>query len=507
MTRPRRLTVSMAWSLLGNALPLGAAILSIPLLMHGMGPDRFGLLTFVWMIVGYSSLLDLGIGRALTQGIAERMGRNALSEIPSISQAGLTLLLLVGIGGGAALAAMSGWVAGRFLKMPGELVLDAQRSIGMAATAVPVVVLGSAFRGVLEAYQRFRAIGVVRVIVGSLLFVSPLLVLRFSHDVWAVVGVLSVIRLLELAAYAVQSSRLVPGLFRKFSLSARLLGSLLSFGLWSSLNNLVGGLMSMAYVDRLNISAMLGTGALAFFATPFDMVAKILIVPTAVISVLFPEFSSLGREGSQQAHAIATRAIRLIVFGMAPIFLFLLATAEPLLVLWLGNDFATRCRTTLQLVSIGTMAVSVAYVPFVFIQAMGRPDLTAKRHFLEIPFYVAASAVAVRVIGLEGGALVWCMWAMIDLALVFRIKRALEKEPRAASIGGNWLQVPLFLGVAFAAGVSGFFWLQVTTGFVLPLLFLAWGWRRWLSSVERSVVVRWLPERLRLQVLGPGGGE
>lgn len=491
----------MAWNFLGSLLPLVAAVAAIPILVSSMGPTRFGLLTFVWMIVGYSALLDLGIGRALTHGVAERIGRGDVSEIPAVIRGGVGLLLLVGLAGALLLLGASGWLAGSFLKVPADMIPEADRSLRVAALVVPLVVLSSAFRGVLEGHQRFRELSIVRALAGALLFVAPVIVLRFSGRVSVMVAVLGAVRAAELGCYAAQSARLVPGLVRRAGVAPALLKALFGFGLWSSLNNLVGGLMSMAYVDRLYISAMLGTAALTFFATPFDMVAKVLIAPAAMVGVLFPEFSTLAQD-PVRARAFALQAIRLVVFGTAPIFLLFISAADPLLTLWLGSEVAAQSRTTFQLVSVGTLAVSVAYVPFALIQALGRPDLTAKRHFLEIPFYAAASFVAVKTMGTAGSSLVWCLWAIVDLALILRIMRSVVRRDGPTVEPLRWLPLVVFVGAAFAGGVSGSTWLRVAAAIATPALFLAWAWMRWLTPEDRLVISGWIPAKVRPRIDG-----
>ena len=505
MTRRRRLMGGMAWNLIGNVMPLVAAVAAIPMLISRMGPSRFGLLTFVWMIVGYSALLDLGVGRALTHGVAERLGRRDVEEIPAVVRAGVGSLLLIGLVGFLVLTLGSAWVAGRFLKVPADVVLEAERSLKVAALVIPMVVLASAFRGVLEGYQRFRVLGVVRSVAGVLLFVSPVIVLQFTGRLWVVVGALAAVRLLELGCYVVYTARLIPGLMGGGGGGGALLRRLFRFGIWSTLNNLVGGLMSMAYIDRVYISGTLGTDALAFFATPFDMVAKVLIAPAAMIGVLFPEFSSLGHQASDRARVVAMQAIRVIVFGTAPVFLLFIGAADPLLTLWLGAEVAAQSRTTFQIVSVGTLAVSVAYVPFAFIQAMGRPDLTAKRHFLEIPFYAVASYAALRMLGTTGSSLVWSVWAVVDLILIGRIMRRVVPSETPTIEPAGWVAVSAFLGVAYLCGISGVSWLQISAGVVTPGLFVLWGWSRWLEPEDRLVIAAWAPATFRQRLSGRGG--
>lgn len=75
LTSARVLKRSLAWNALGTLLPVLAAVVAVPPLIDGLGAERFGLLTLVWALVGYASLFVLGLGRALTGVVAERLGR------------------------------------------------------------------------------------------------------------------------------------------------------------------------------------------------------------------------------------------------------------------------------------------------------------------------------------------------------------------------------------------------------------------------------------------------
>ena len=72
------------YNLLGYTLPLVFALFLIPILLNNLGTDRFGLLNLAWIVIGYFGFFDLGIGRALTKIVAEKIGTNSTSEIPSL---------------------------------------------------------------------------------------------------------------------------------------------------------------------------------------------------------------------------------------------------------------------------------------------------------------------------------------------------------------------------------------------------------------------------------------
>src|SRR5258705_13553401 len=73
LTSGRLLARNAVWNLLGNGTPMIVAVVCIPILIRGLGKERFGVLTLVWAVIGYASLFDLGLGRALTQLVARKL--------------------------------------------------------------------------------------------------------------------------------------------------------------------------------------------------------------------------------------------------------------------------------------------------------------------------------------------------------------------------------------------------------------------------------------------------
>lgn len=67
-----------------------------------MGEEAFGILTLLWAAIGYFSLFDFGLGRALTQIIAAERSAQATVQA-ALLRTGLLGALLPGVLGGALL--------------------------------------------------------------------------------------------------------------------------------------------------------------------------------------------------------------------------------------------------------------------------------------------------------------------------------------------------------------------------------------------------------------------
>src|SRR5207245_348865 len=65
LTSGNRLVRNTLWNLIGNVAPLLLAFFCIPSLVRALGTSRFGILTLVWVLIGYATVFDFGLGRAL----------------------------------------------------------------------------------------------------------------------------------------------------------------------------------------------------------------------------------------------------------------------------------------------------------------------------------------------------------------------------------------------------------------------------------------------------------
>jgi O-antigen/teichoic acid export membrane protein len=79
------------WNLAGSGLPLIAAAALIPFMLQRLGNEAFGVLTLIWALIGYFSLFDMGVGRALTYELSKLRGAAYTDSAQQHSEISLTL--------------------------------------------------------------------------------------------------------------------------------------------------------------------------------------------------------------------------------------------------------------------------------------------------------------------------------------------------------------------------------------------------------------------------------
>jgi len=480
-----RLARNVIWNFLGTGAPLLVGIFAIPVLVDELGTERFGVLALAWMIVGYFSLFDLGLGRALTQTLASMLGRRNLDQIPTLFWTAILLMTALGVLGAIVAFAMSAWLVGDVLKVPTALTRETLTSFYVLAAAIPVVIMTTGLRGTLEAYQRFDLVNAVRIPLGVLTFLGPVVILPWSNTLPAVIGILACARLLASIAYALLCCHVEPAICTGFRFDKGLLRTLFTFGGWMTVTNVVGPLM--VYMDRFLIGAVVSLTAVAYYATPFEIVSKLLIVPAALMGVVFPAFSSTLAVDRDRAARLFGRVVEYVLLALFPVTLLVVVYAGEGLTIWLGGEFADNSTVVLQLLVIGIFINSHAQVPFGLIQGAGRPDLTAKLHLMELPVYVALLWWLLNDFGIVGAAIAWVLRIVVDTVLLFVL--AEKKVLLDYSFNLRWLAIML-IALAVAAGGG---MIQATTTKVLysgiALFVYAWfGWSTMLTAEERSAI-------------------
>ena len=155
LTSGHRLARNTMINLWGFGLPLIVAVFAIPVLIEGLGEKRFGILALAWVLIGYLSLLDLGLGRALTQLVAERLGTGRSQEIQEIIWAALTLMTLIGLIISIIFISLLPVILKDLINIPAELMKETRQAFILLACSLPIIVISVGLSGVLAAYQRF----------------------------------------------------------------------------------------------------------------------------------------------------------------------------------------------------------------------------------------------------------------------------------------------------------------------------------------------------------------
>jgi O-antigen/teichoic acid export membrane protein len=491
------LTHNTLLNLAGLGAPLLVAVFAIPPLISKLGIDRFGVLTLIWIVVSYSGLFDLGLGRVLTQQLSEKLGKGEVDAVPGPVWTALTLMLLLGVLGGLAIVAITPWAVEGVIKIPEEYKADAKRAFFVMAPSLPFVITTAGLRGILESHQKFGIINAIRLPLGVFTFLGPLAVAHIKVDLSDISAVLVLARVIAWASYGYYCLKLMPSLRISRRVEKRIIKPLLLSGGRMTVSNVIGPLI--AYLDRIVIGAVISVAAVAYYATPNEMVTKLWVIPGALTGVLFPVFAAQSGTRRESLRVLLFRSSKYLFLILFPLSLAIVLFAPEILQIWLGQDFSRQSSRVLQLLTIGTIATCLAQIPFTLIQGVGQSEVTAKIHLVELIPYSLALILGVYLGGINGAAFVWAIRALFDTVLMYAWAHrtlGLRFLPEAKAVGFLFLVSTVFI-LAFAVGTPEAKWIFLlsSVGCILWVF-----WRVVLNSEDRQAIMD-----VRVRLVGCGG--
>src|SRR4051794_26198065 len=138
---PASLARNTILNLVGLGVPLIAALLAIPVITRSLGTDQFGILTLIWVVLGYFGLFDLGLGRAITQVVSERLSAGRLADLPETVWTALGLMLGLGVISTMVAAALTQWLVRRALHVPLPLQEQTLRAFYVLTLSIPILMV------------------------------------------------------------------------------------------------------------------------------------------------------------------------------------------------------------------------------------------------------------------------------------------------------------------------------------------------------------------------------
>jgi O-antigen/teichoic acid export membrane protein len=404
-------------NLIGQAAPLLVAVIAIPFVVRGLGTERFGLLSMAWVIMGYFTIFDLGLGRATTKYVAEALGKSEESLVPQIIWTAVTVQAIMGFVGAIVLLGITDLLVDRVLNIPPEIWGEARVTFHLLALSIPVVLIASSFSGVLEAAQRFDLINVVKIPSSILTYLLPLIGLSQGLGLPGIVALILLARFVALVAFVAMNLRMRPEL-REYSASFSLLSRLFAFGGWVTISSIVGPIL--VYFDRFLIGSLLTIAAITYYTAPYEAVTRLWVISASLSMTMFPAFSTLhGEKDGQRLGTLFARSVKYVLLTTGPVVVMICLFAGEMLQIWLGADFALESTATLQILAVGVLINSLGQTPFALLQGAGKPDIPAKFHLIELPIYIVAAWIMLSHFGIAGAAGAWTLRVALDALLLF----------------------------------------------------------------------------------------
>ncbi|HKU26537.1 MAG TPA: flippase [Candidatus Sulfotelmatobacter sp.] len=453
------------YNLLGTIAPSFVSLVTVPAYLHLIGNARYGVLAIVWLFLGYFGLFDPGITRAAAFHISRLHKPEQAREREGVFWTALVVNLAFGIVGGVVLFFVARPIFMSTFKMPESMRGEVIASLPWLAASIPLLTTTGVLTGALQAREWFGVSNSINVANAAVSQLVPLAVAYWmGPQLSYLIPATIIVRALGAAPTLIAVARALPlGMGAFFDRSQ--VKPLFSYGGWITLTNVLNPVLST--MDRMLIGSLLSAEAVAFYTVPFNLVSRASAVPGSLATTLFPKLSRGNLEDSAR---LASDALAALASVTTPMCVLGIAALPIFMHYWVGASFAQNAAPVGVVVFVGIWINGLAYIPYSHLQAIGRPDIVAKFHTIEVVPFLGMLWLGLHFFGLVGCALAWTLRVSVDAILLFVV---------AGKTPGWQRLIPGLILVIIAAPLAPTAILSFKTPAEIGLLIIAaiWAWK------------------------------
>jgi O-antigen/teichoic acid export membrane protein len=412
-----RVARNSLYQLGSQILLLAAGLFTAPYIVHNLGLNLYAILVLIGITTNYFGVVELGLGQATIKFLADSSSRQDWPEVTRVFWTSSLSYLVLGVVGAAGMVACTPILIS-LLKIPAEARAVTSQAFVVSAVALIVSLQVGLTSSVIRALERFEWLSRIGVGIGVAQALLTVVLLYFGYSLVGVMIGSAVFQGLALTAYALLVRVLVPHLGRP-TWDHKTFRRLAGFGAYVSISQLIGPLL--VHLEKFILSSLVAIGVVTYYTVPYNVINALSLFPASIAVVTFPAFTRLHSEGNgENARELYIRGTKFVFGSVVPIAIVIGVFARQILTLWMGTEFGNNSARVMQVLAFALVISAVASLPYQFLQAVHRPDLTAKFHILELVFHIPLCFGLISAFGLTGAAVAWAVRVTLDLALLVK---------------------------------------------------------------------------------------
>ena len=398
----RKIFSSVFFSYLGAITIALTGFIATPIVLGHLGKAAYGAWGLIAAIIGYSSLLDLGVGLTVMRQVAERAHLSDRTELRRITSTALTIYSMAGL-----LIAIAGvCIAGQLgvaFHLHGALRHQFTIAMILMSVVLGLTFPGGLYTGINQGFGRFRAQGLIVTTQALVSLVVTIAIMLLGGGLVALAVAWTVVTALAFGAkviYAARALGIVPNPRRFERPMAR---GMMSISFWMFIINLANKVIWNT--DTVVVGSVIGAIAVAHYSVALGPATAVRTLTDQFNSVTYTAAASLRAQSQKQAmQRLLLEATRVVSSCICPFVVLFLLWGSQFLRLWVGPSLASSNPTLVVLV-IGMLSTSVQATATQILLASELQSSIAVVAVAEALANLACSIVLAHIMGIEGVAL------------------------------------------------------------------------------------------------------
>jgi len=460
----------------GTELLVG--VFMLPFNVAHLGQSAYGLWILVASVTVYFSMFDLGYGVALVRFAARYRAKGDTKGLNEIISTMFCVFSAVGLVT-FALAVLISLNLEKFFPLTADQAKTGRIVLLFISSYVALQFPASVFGGIVNGFQRTYRNGVVAFVTTIVVAAVNVIVLLSGYGLAELVAATTAIRILSIFAYAFNAYRVFPDLrIRPGYFKRDRLREVTGFSVFILIIDIANKLNYST--DAIVIGAFLGTSAVAIWAVAQRVIEIVQRISDQLNAVLFPVVvDNATVQRLDRLQEILVQGTRLSLAMVVPMATVLGLTARPLVMVWVGPQFAASVNIIYILSIVVALRVGNA-TSAVILKGSDLHKFLAVSNLSMAVGNLLLSVLLVRVYGLIGVAIGTLIpMIVISMFVVFpaacrRVKLSVWTVARRSVWPATWPAVGMGAFVILTRGrIQGSWSLLILQSLVAAAIYVA----------------------------------
>lgn len=333
-----QLRVGALLSYVNMALHILIGLVYVPLLLHYLTVEEYGLYQLIGSLVAYLSVMDFGLSGTITRYYSQRLALGDKKGQENVLAIAMVIYLGIGV-----LVIMAGIVLYQLLDTIYGTTLSAEEMVSAKAMMVLLIfnvaltIPSNVFTSAITSHEQFVFLRVVTIIRSIINPIVVLAVLQFKAEALSVVQVQVVLNIIVIFSNIWYARHKIRIKIHLHSFDSILVKSMFAFAFFIFLNAIVDQVYWKT--GQLILGAVSGTAAVAVFSIAILIVSYYIQFSTGVNGVFLPRLSKLAAISDDMTEMntlfIKVGRIQYVLLGL--IFSGFILFGRAFLSLWVGD--------------------------------------------------------------------------------------------------------------------------------------------------------------------------
>jgi O-antigen/teichoic acid export membrane protein len=378
------------------------SLVTTPFIVLKLTDEGYGVFALLTGLVGYYSLLDLGLGQGVTKFVAEYKAKGDNDGINQAINAAIWIQLILGLVASTLLVVYADPIL-TLLRVSPQYWTDAKVSLYAAALGFFFTMIAGTLSSALMGLQRYDITSTVGAVTSAALNILIVIALYIGFGLRQAMYLTLLSGLMLLIFYFFYLRRHLPTWRLPVLPDRPHLVSLFRYSIYMFISK-ISSIFSN-YIVRFVVGFFLGPASVTYYVVTSRLVNTMSSLLYNAVTVLFPFASEVGTRGEQaQVNRLYIESSRLLAAFAFPLLLLTTVFAKPILSIWMGPEFAEKSWMVLSILSLVGLINTLSTVPNLLAMGLGHSRIIGLFSVITLLFYIILLPPLTQWAGVTGTA-------------------------------------------------------------------------------------------------------